>query len=412
MAKKLTVKEVQTAKGKAGVYRLSDGGNLYLCVRPGGTKSWQFRYKRPAQEKVTYLSFGTYPDVSLAEARDKALQARKLVSEGIDPQLVKAERKAQVIAEQCASFSRVAVLWKDSKVGSLKEKTLHDNWRKLELYAFPKLGSIPVSKLTAPMAIAAPKPTEQKGLYETVKRTAQLMNEIMNFAVNSGLIHSNPLVGIREVFRRHKVIHMKALKPEELHELIKTVATANMHRVTRFLIEWQLHTMTRPSEASGARWAEIDVERGIWVIPAERMKMKREHIIPLTQQTLSILEALRPFSGHREYVFPSPRNPRKPVDSETANKALGRMGFKDRTTAHGLRALASTTLNEQRFDADVIEAALAHADKDKIRSAYNRTDYLESRKKMMDWWSRHIEKSSFGSYSVSNSGNDLKLVSN
>lgn len=400
MANNLTAKQVQAAKGKEKLYRLSDGGNLYLCVRPNNSRSWQFRYKRPAQDKITYLSFGTFPELSLANARGKALEARRLVAEGIDPQLLKAEKKAQAIVEQNATFKFVAEQWKETKTDRIKEKTLHGNWRKLELYSFPKLGSIPVTKLTAPIAIAALKPLEEQGLLETVKRTAQLMNEIMNFSVNSGLIHSNPLSGIREVFKKHKVVHMKALNPHEMHELIKTVATANIQLVTRFLIEWQLHTMARPNEASGARWDEIDVKNKVWVIPAERMKMNREHVIPLTAQTLSILEGIKPITGHREFIFTSCRNPKVPTDSETANKALSRMGFKDRTTAHGLRSLASTTLNEQGFNSDVIEAALAHTDSNQIRKAYNRTDYLEPRRKLMSWWSEHIAKSSYGSYSV------------
>lgn len=402
MAYKLTAVQVKTAKPKDKVYRLSDGGNLYFCVRPNNSRSWQFRYKRPAQDKVTYLSFGTYPDMTLAEARDKALEARRMISEGIDPQLAKAEQKAMAIVEQNATFQFVAEQWKATKEGRIKEKTLHGNWRKLELYAFPKLGAIPVTKLTAPLAIAALRPIEDQGLLETVKRTAQLMNEIMNYAVNSGLIMANPLSGIRDVFKKHKVVHMKALQPNEMHELIKTVATANIQKVTRFLIEWQLHTMVRPNEASGARWEEIDVANKVWVIPAERMKMSREHVIPLTEQTIAILDVIKPISGHREFIFPSSRNPKVPTDSETANKALSRMGFKDRTTAHGLRSLASTTLNEQGFDYDVIEAALAHTDKNQIRAAYNRTDYLDRRRTLMSWWSDYIEKSSIGSYSATN----------
>lgn len=403
MAYKLTARQVQNAKPREKLYRLSDGGNLYFCVRPNNSRSWQFRYKRPGQDKITYLSFGTYPDTSLAEARDKALEARKMIADGIDPQLAKEEQKAKAIVEQNATFHFVAEQWKATKDGQIKEKTLDGNWRKLELYAFPKLGAIPVTKITAPLAIAALRPIEDQGLLETVKRTAQLMNEIMNYAVNSGLIHANPLSGIRDVFKKHKVVHMKALQPHEMHELIKTVATANMQLVTRFLIEWQLHTMVRPNEASGARWDEIDMKNQLWVIPAKRMKMGREHVIPLTPQTLGILEAIRPISGHREFIFPSSRNPKVPTDSETANKALSRIGFKDRTTAHGLRALASTTLNEKGFDADVIEAALAHTDKNQIRKAYNRSDYLDSRRKLMSWWSEHIEQSSFGSYSVTGS---------
>ena len=397
---KLSAKAVENAKAQDKPYRVSDGGNLYLYVRRGGDKSWEFRYLRPSTSKPTYFGLGSYPDVSLAEARDKALAARKQLADGIDPQLLKAENKLKAATENAQTIKHVAQMWMDAKQGHIKPKTVEGNWRKLELYAFPMLGAIAVSKLTAPMAIAALRPVELQGRLETVKRTAQLLNEVMNYAVNAGLIHANPLSGIREVFRKPKVEHMTALKPEELPLLLQMVAKASLHLTTRCLIEWQLHTMTRPSEAAGTRWDEIDFAARVWTIPASRMKMKREHLIPLTEHTVAILETIRPLSGHRQFVFPSSKDPRKHTDPETINRALGRMGLKGKTTAHGLRSLASTTLNEQGFDADVIEAALAHADKNNIRSAYNRTTYLERRTKLMAWWSKHIADAAVGSLSV------------
>ncbi|MBF4448515.1 integrase, partial [Vibrio anguillarum] len=176
------------------------------------------------------------------------------------------------------------------------------------------------------MAIAALKPVEKTGQLETVKRTAQLMNEVMTYAVNAGLVHSNPLTGIREVFRSPQVKHMDALSPEELPELLMTVGAANMAITTKCLIEWQLHTMTRPNEAAGAKWCEIDFDKQLWIIPPERMKMKRVHEIPLTPQMMNILDVLKPFSGHREYIFPSIRDPKRPTDAESINKALSRIG--------------------------------------------------------------------------------------
>lgn len=397
---KLSTKGVQHAKPKDKNCRLSDGGNLYLLIKTNGRKYWDFRYKRQATGKVSYLGMGPYPDVSLAEAREKAQEMRKLLREGIDPQILKAQKKAALKEETSNTFSAVAELWMKSKRNRLKPKTIEGNWRKLELYAFPTLGMVPVTKITAPIAISTLKPVEKVGHLETVKRTAQLMNEVMNYAVNSGLVHANPLVGIKEVFQKPQVKHMHALEPHEITQLLQTVASANIQLTTRCLIEWQLHTITRPSEASGARWEEIDFENNLWVIPETRMKMKRQHEIPLTDQTLSILDFIKPISGHRKFIFPSVKDPRRSTDAETINRALGRMGFKGRTTAHGLRSLASTTLNEQGFDADVIEAALAHMDKNRIRAAYNRSTYLDRRRQLKDWWSNYIENASFGSLSV------------
>ncbi len=180
----------------------------------------------------------------------------------------------------------------------------------------------------------------------------------MNFATNCGLIQANPLTGIKAAFKKPKKENMAALQPTELPELMAAIANASIKRTTRCLLEWQLHTMTRPSEASASKWDEIDINGKVWTIPAERMKKRREHRIPLTEQALELLEVMKPISGHREFVFPSNRDPKKPCNSQTANMALKRMGFAGRLVSHGLRSLASTTLNEQGFEADLIEAAL------------------------------------------------------
>ena len=174
------------------------------------------------------------------------------------------------------------------------------------------------------------------------------------------------------------------------------ISYASIKLVTRCLLEWQLHTMTRPSERAKAKWSEIDLEKQLWTIPAERMKMRLEHKVPLTPQTINILSRLKPISGDRTHLFPSYIDHHKHCNVESANKALGRMGYKNRLVAHGLRALASTTLNEQDHDPDVIEAALAHVDKNAVRRAYNRAEYLERRRKLMCWWSDHIEAAASG----------------
>ena len=259
----------------------------------------------------------------------------------------------------------------------------------------------PLSQITAPMVINILRLIEAKGSLETVKRLSQRLNEIMTYGVNSGLIFSNPLNGIRAVFKKPKKENMAALPPEELPELMMEIANASIKRTTRCLIEWQLHTMTRPAEAATTRWADIDFDKRIWTIPPERMKKRRPHTIPLTDQALSLLETLKQLSGNREYVFPSDRNPRTHANSQTANMALKRMGFQDRLVSHGLRSMASTILNEHGWDPELIEVALAHVDKDEVRSAYNRTDYMERRRPMMAWWSEHIQKAATGSLSAS-----------
>lgn len=183
---------------------------------------------------------------------------------------------------------------------------------------------------------------------------------------------------------------MPTLRPEELPKLMRSLVMSNLSVPTRCLIEWQLLTLVRPSEASGTRWAEIDLETKLWTIPAERMKAKREHIIPLSPQALEILEVMKPISAHRDYVFPSRNNPRQQMNSQTANAALKRIGYGGKLVAHGLRSIASTAMNEVGFNADVIEAALAHSDKNEVRRAYNRSTYLNKRIELMIWWGEFV----------------------
>ncbi len=212
----------------------------------------------------------------------------------------------------------------------------------------------------------------------------------MVYAVNTDLVAANYLSGVSKAFASPKKNHMPTLAPEQLPELMRTIADASIKKTTRCLIEWQLHTMTRPGEAAGTRWEEIDLEKRFWAIPAMRMKKKHPHKVPLSPQMLALLKVMRPISANREYVFPADRNPRAHTHPATANMALKRMGYGGLLVAHGLRALTSTTLNEQGFNPDIIESALAHTDKNDVRGAYNHAEYLERRKVMMCWWSATI----------------------
>ncbi|GAB7218312.1 integrase domain-containing protein [Vibrio comitans] len=397
---RLTDKEIKAAKAEEKEYNLFDGDGLRLRIKPNGSKLWILNYYRPTNRKRANLSLGKYPDLSLANARKLSLEARELIAQGINPQ---EERKRQLQEHKAIyehTLLNVAKKWFDIKQDEVTADYAVDIWRSFELHIFPSLASTPIKDITAPQVIELLKPIEAKGSLETVKRLAQRLNEVMTFATNYGLIQANPLSGIKSAFKKPKKENMAALKPAELHELMAAIANASIKRTTRCLIEWQLHTMTRPNEASSARWEEINWEDKVWIIPAERMKKRKEHRIPLTEQALGLLETIKPISGHREFIFPSDRDPKKPCNSQTANMALKRMGFAGRLVSHGLRSLASTTLNEQGFDKDLVEAALAHVDKNQIRSAYNRTDYLERRRAMMMWWSGHIEEASKGKLSV------------
>ncbi|EGR4458923.1 integrase domain-containing protein [Vibrio cholerae] len=407
--KQLSATEAKNAKAKEKEYYLVDGQGLKLRVLPSGSKQWLFNYYRPTNGKRANLNLGRFPDVSLVQARKASLNAKELIAQGIDPQ---DERNRQQQAHKEIhehTFVNLAKDWFAIKQHDVTPDYALDIWRSLELHIFPHISDKPVKAITAPEIIELLKPIEAKGSLETVKRLTQRLNEVMNFATNCGLIQANPLTGIKAAFKKPKKENMAALTPAELPELMGAIANASIKRTTRCLLEWQLHTMTRPAEASGARWDEINWEEKVWTIPAERMKKRREHRIPLTEQMLALLEVMKPISGHRDFIFPSDRDPKKPCNSQTANMALKRMGFAGRLVSHGLRSLASTTLNEQGFDPDLVEAALAHVDDNQVRSAYNRTDYLERRKPMMSWWSGHIEEAAKGSLSVTGT-RQLKII--
>lgn len=399
-AHRLSDRQLKTVKAKDKDYVLSDGEGLQLRVRSNGSMLWNFNYRDPVTKNRINMGLGTYPELSLANARKKVIEARELLAQGIDP---KVQRKADNEAKRAQTehtLENVASAWFELKKHSVTPAYAEDIWRSLTLHVFPSLKTTPLADITAPIIIKLLRPIEAKGSLETVKRLSQRLNEIMAYGVNCGLIFANPLSGIRAAFKKPQKENMPALPPEELPDLMLTIANASIKRITRCLIEWQLHTMTRPAEAAGTAWTEIDFEKRIWTIPKERMKKRRAHPIPLSDQMLALLETLKPYSGHREHVFPADRNPRKHANSQTANMALKRMGFQDRLVSHGLRSMASTILNEHGWDPELIEVALAHVDKDEVRSAYNRADYIERRRPMMTWWSEYIQKAATGNLSV------------
>ena len=398
----LNATQVSQAKVREKVYNLADGHGLYLRVKPNGTKLWIFNYHKPYTKKRTDISIGQFPAVSLASARQKRSEFLTLLSENIDPKVHREEIYNQKVTAAENTFEIVAHQWLAIHRSKVQEKTAQRIKRSLEKHVFPRVGKIPIGEISAPKAIAILQEITGREQYEAAKLVTQYMNNVMTHAVNAGLIHHNPLSGIRHMIPANKARNMPTINPDELPELMRALNFANIMFTTRCLIEWQLHTMVRPGEAATAMWEEIDFENKLWRIPQQKMKMGREHVVPLTEQALAILSLMKPHSFHRPYVFPSHRNPKSHASKESANTALKRMGFKDRLVAHGLRALASTTLNEQGVDKDVIEAALAHGDPDKVRGAYNRATYLERRREMMEWWSCHIEKAAVGNMSLLN----------
>lgn len=370
---------------------LHDGDGLFLIVKTSRKKLWRFRYQRPATKQRTMMGLGAFPALSLADARGLRAEYLTLLANGIDPQIQAevAEEQQQIALDSI--FSTVAANWFQLKSKSVTPDYAKDIWRSLEKDVFPAIGNIPVQQIKARTLVEALEPIKARGALETVHRLVQRINEIMVYAINTGLIDANPASGIGMAFEKPKKQNMPTLRPEELPKLMRSLVMTNLSVPIRCLIEWQLLTLVRPSEASGARWTEIDLDAKLWTIPAERMKAKREHIVPLPPQAIEILDVMTPISAHREHVFPSRNNPKQPMNSQTVNAALKRIGFGNQLVAHGLHSIASTAMNEAGLYSDVIEAALAHIEKNEVRRAYNRSTYLKKRIELMDWWGSFVQ---------------------
>lgn len=397
LTKPLTDTEIKNARPKEAEYTLHDGDGLQLLIKTSGKKVWQYRYSRPFNQKRAKLTFGPYPEVTLADARQRRHEARTLLTKDIDPYTHQQSLRRQALEAQSNTFKIVAGQWLQLKKSSITADYASDIWRSLEKDIFPAIGEISITDIKAPTLVQAIQPVQSRGALETVRRLCQRINEVMIYAMNAGLIDTAPSINISKAFEKPQKKHMPSIRPDQLPQLMQTMRLASIELPTRCLFMWQLLTLTRPSEASDTRWQEIDLDAREWRIPAERMKMKRAHIVPLSVQALAVLEIMRPLSSQREYVFSSRIKPLQPMSSQTVNAALKRAGLGGILVSHGMRSIASTALNEQGFPPDVIEAALAHVDKNEVRRAYNRSDYLEQRRPMMQWWADFVKAADNGS---------------
>ncbi|ELY3855688.1 integrase [Providencia huaxiensis] len=395
--KPLTDTEIKAAKPQDKDYQLYDGDGLTLLIKSSGSKLWQFRYYRPYTKQRTKQSFGAYPAVTLSDARKLRAESRSLLAKDIDPQEYQKDQIRNSQEAKTNTFQLVAERWWEVKKSTVTEDYGNDIWRSLERDVFPAIGDISITDIKAHILVQAIQPVQARGALETVRRLCQRINEVMIYAQNTGLIDAVPSINIGKAFEKPKKKNMPSIRPDQLPKLMQTMRTANIILPTRCLFMWQLLTISRPAEAAEARWDEINFETKEWKIPAARMKMNREHTVPLSDAALAILDLMKPLSGNREYIFPSRIKPTQPMNSQTVNAALKRAGFGGVLVSHGLRSIASTALNEQDFPPDVIEAALAHVDKNEVRRAYNRSDYLEQRRPMMQWWADFIEEADRGS---------------
>ncbi|WP_431225332.1 integrase [Serratia sp. L9] len=394
--KPLSVKEIESAKPKEADYVLYDGDGLELLIKSSGSKIWQFRYIRPVTKKRAKKSIGPYPSVTLADARSYRAESRSLLAKQIDPQEHQQEQLRSSLEAKTNTFQLVAERWWNVKKASVTEDYAEDIWRSLERDVLPAIGDMSVTDIKAHTLVQAIQPVQARGALETIRRLCQRINEVMIYAQNTGLIDTVPSVNIDKAFENAAEENMPSIRPDQLPQLMQTMRTASISLSTRCLFMWQLLTITRPVEAAEARWDEIDFDANEWKIPAARMKMNRDHTVPLSDGALAILEMMKSLSGGREFIFPSRIKPTQPMNSQTVNAALKRAGLGGVLVSHGLRSMASTALNEEGFPPDVIEAALAHVDKNEVRRAYNRSDYLEQRRPMKQWWADFVMAADHG----------------
>ena len=396
IAKKLTDTEIKSTKPADKEINLFDGDGLILRIAPlakGGKKNWYFRYAVPVSKKRTKMSLGTYPHLTLAKARALRDENLSLLANGVDPQ-VHNNNKAKALKSAIEhTLQAVARKWLDEKVktSGISQDHAEDIWRSLERNIFPTLGDTPIKEIRPKMLKQHLDPIEKRGVLETLRRIISRLNEIFRYAATEELIEFNPADNLGQRFSKPKKQNMPALPPSELPRFLVALNNASIRLETRLLIEWQLLTWVRPGEAVRTRWSDIDIETGMWNIPAEFMKMKKPHKVPLSKEALRVLDLMKVISGHREWVFPSIKAPLNHMHEQTANAAIIRMGFGGELVAHGMRSIARTAAEESgKFRTDVLEAALAHSKKDEIIAAYNRAEYLTERVVLMQWWSDYV----------------------
>lgn len=387
----LTPSAVANAKPQAKPYKLSDERGMYLLVKPDGARWWRFDYRRPVTGKRNTLSLGTFPEVSLKKARGKRDEARQLLEDGVDPgEARKAEERAKAAAA-ADSFAAVAAEWlgKQHMAPATLEKA---RWTFTDL-TNPYIGHRPISEIDAPEILALLRRIESRGAVETAHRTKQRCGQVFRYAIATGRASHDPTADLRGALAPVRVKHRAAItEPAKVAELLRAIDGYTGGPVVGAALRLSPLLFVRPGELRQMEWAELRLDDAEWRIPAEKMKMRELHIVPLPTQALAILRDLQPLTGRGQFVFPGARNPRQPMSEAAINAALRRMDFdKNTMTAHGFRAMASTRLNELGWPPDVIERQLAHAERNKIRAAYNRAQYLTERRQMVQAWADYLD---------------------
>jgi integrase len=382
---------VQSAKPKDKSYKLSDGRGLYIEISPSGGKWWRYKYRFDGKEKR--ISLGTYPDISLAKARDNHIAARRLLAEGIDPSEDRKSKKAIMKINAENSFEQVARAWWEShmqnKAASHKDKVI----RRFELYLFPWIGNKPISDITSPQVLEVIRRIEKLNIAETAHRTLQTAGQVFRYAVQNGYAVRDVTVDLKGAIPPTTTKHMAAFtEPKQIAELLRAIDGFKGTLTVQCALKLSPLVFVRPSELRQARWKDIDLDAGQWCYLVS--KTKTDHLVPLSTQAVEILRTIQPLSGRGEYVFQGGHSPRRPMSEAAINAALKRMGYDTQSeiTGHGFRAMARTILHERlNIDPHIIEHQLAHKVPDTLGAAYNRTKFIDQRKIMMQSWADYLE---------------------
>jgi integrase len=387
----LTDLAVKKAKAMDKPYKLADSQGLFVLVNPSGSKLWRWKYRVSGREKL--MALGAYPEVSLEKAREQRNSARKQLNGDVDPMVSRKEtRRAKALALE-QSFQSIARAWWQKWKGARSERHAEYVLKRLEADVFPDIGARPISELQSPDLVMMVKKIEARGALDIAKRSLQTCGQIFRYAIAHGLCSRNPVADIRpsDILGSRKVVNFARIDVKELPELLRRIEGYQGAPATRLALKIMANTFVRTSELIHARWEEFDFEGARWTIPAERMKMRTPHIVPLSAQVLETLRVLQLVTSTSAFLFPGERDHEKPMSNNTLLGALKRMGYQGRMTGHGFRGVASTALHEQGFRHEHIEIQLAHQERDEVSAAYNYAQYLKERAKMMQHWSDYLD---------------------
>ena len=391
----LTEAAIKAAKPREKPYKLADARGLFLLVNPSGSKLWRLKYRIAGKEQL--LALGSWPSLPLKEARNQRDEVRAALSRGEDPAAARRARKLEQRLQAANSFETVAREYVNNQANRRSLRYKQDTIRRFEQNIFPFLGGKPIADIEPPELLDVLRKIENRGAYEMAARMRMLCGQVFRYGIASGRCKRDPAADLRGALIPHKVRHQPAVKPHELPELLRKIASYDGEPVTRLGLLFMAYTFVRTGELIPAEWTEFNTADSIWTVPGTRMKMKSDHYVPLARQVLALLEELKAINGESRYVFAA-LNPRKHISNNTLLYALYRLGYKSRMTGHGFRAVASTILNEERergshiFGPDVIERQLDHCERDDIRGAYNRAQYIQQRREMMQWWADYLDR--------------------